>query len=421
MRDDEPILPPGGSSWQDRPAHRRWLEGEADALFSFFQGPLIDPAGGFFGLNREGQPIRDQGRVRQIHNTARMVHCFAIGHLLGRPGCEAIIDHGVRFLRDGHRDPQHGGYVWSVGDAGPHDDTKQAYGHAFVLLAAASAKVVGHPLADALLKDVLEVIETRFWDEGHGALREEFARDWSPLGSYRGQNSNMHLTEALMAAFEATGERIHLDRAERIAGLIIGRHAAERAYRVAEHFTADWNLDPDYRGSEVFRPSGTTPGHSLEWTRLLLQLWTLGDKRHAWMPEAAERLFSQAVGLGWDDTHGGLFYTLDWDGRPAQRRKLWWPVAEGIGAAAFLCAHRPSDASESWYRRFWGHAARHVIDRPFGGWHPELTEDLRIGDTLFTGKPDLYHALQACLIPLFPKNGSLTRVIPAADAAFPGS
>ncbi len=61
MRDDEPILPPSGSSWQDRPAHRRWLEGEADALFSFFQGPLIDPAGGFFGLNREGQPIRDAG------------------------------------------------------------------------------------------------------------------------------------------------------------------------------------------------------------------------------------------------------------------------------------------------------------------------------------------------------------------------
>lgn len=31
--------------------------------------------------------------------------------------------------------------------------------------------------------------------------------------------------------------------------------------------------------------------------------------------------------------------------------------------------------------------------------------------TLFPGKGDIYHALQACLIPLFPATGSLTKVI----------
>ena len=40
--------------------------------------------------------------------------------------------------------------------------------------------------------------------------------------------------------------------------------------------------------------------------------------------------------------------------------------------------------------------------------------DLEPGTTLFTGKPDLYHALQACLIPLFPATGSLTKVLPEA-------
>ena len=29
----------------------------------------------------------------------------------------------------------------------------------------------------------------------------------------------------------------------------------------------------------------------------------------------------------------------------------------------------------------------------------------------FTGKPDIYHALQACLIPLYPTDGSLTRAL----------
>ena len=93
-------------------------------------------------------PSRLTNPVRQIHNTTRMVHCFAIGTLLGRPGCDAIVDHGMTYLWNAHRDAQNGGYVWSLDNNGPKDDTKQAYGHAFVLLAASSAKVVGHPLAD---------------------------------------------------------------------------------------------------------------------------------------------------------------------------------------------------------------------------------------------------------------------------------
>jgi mannose/cellobiose epimerase-like protein (N-acyl-D-glucosamine 2-epimerase family) len=384
-------------------------------LFDFFQNRIINPGGGFFDLDRTGHANDDSNPVRQIHNTTRMVHCFAIGSLLGRPGCDEIVDHGMLYLWNAHRDAKHGGFVWSVDNDGPKDDTKQAYGHAFVLLAASSAKVVGHPLADQLLADITQVIEERFWEEQHGAVAEEFNREWSPISSYRGQNSNMHLTEALMAAFEATGEMTYLEKAERIADLIIGRHASALDYRVAEHFTKDWSLDRDYRGYDVFRPFGTTPGHWLEWARLLLQLWVLGGKRHDWMPSASESLFRQSIRLGWDQEKGGFFYTLDWENIPVLRQKLWWPCAEAIGAASFLSEHRPSDFHESWYRHLWGFIDRHVIDHEHGGWHPELSEDLKPATTLFTGKPDLYHALQACLIPLFPATGSLTRVIPQAQ------
>ena len=44
-------------------------------------------------------------------------------------------------------------------------------------------------------------------------------------------------------------------------------------------------------------------------------------------------------------------------------------------------------------------------------WLPELTEDLHPAENLFIGKPDIYHAFQACLIPLFPAEGSLTAMI----------
>ena len=54
--------------------------------------------------------------------------------------------------------------------------------------------------AAAMIDDVTEVLRARFWEEEPGAIREGFDADWSETEAYRGQNCNMHLTEALMAA-----------------------------------------------------------------------------------------------------------------------------------------------------------------------------------------------------------------------------
>jgi mannose/cellobiose epimerase-like protein (N-acyl-D-glucosamine 2-epimerase family) len=402
------------TTWRTSTYHRHWLLRQADRLFDFFQYTSVNPKGGFFDLYDDGRPI---SALRQLHATTRMVHCFAIGHLLGRPGADALVDHGMDCIWNGHRDTRHGGYIWSFDDDGARDDSKQAYGHAFVLLAASSAKCIGHPLADKMLADVTEVLEQRFWEASPGVTSEEYARDWSKISDYRGQNSNMHLTEALMAAFEATGDSEYLCKAESIASFIIGKHAAALDYRVAEHFDASWNLFNDYRGSEIFRPAGSTPGHWLEWARLLLQLHELGGRKLAWLQQAAENLFRNSIALGWDHNKGGFFYTLEWDNTPRLRQKLWWPVTEGIGAAAWLAAHSSDPFFEVWYRRIWGFAANHLIDHAKGGWHAELDQNLKPTRGFFMGKPDIYHALQACLIPLYPAEGSLTNMISGGSSA----
>ena len=310
-----------------------------------------------------------------MHATTRLVHCFAIAHLLGRPGAADFVDHGMRALLTRHRDARWGGYFWSFDPDGPRERDKLAYGHAFVLLAASSAKCAGHPDADRLLADISEVLETRFWEPGPGASAEEFREDWTPFSAYRGQNSNMHMTEALMAAFEATGERSYLDKAERIADLILRRNAAAADWRVPEHYHADWSPDLGYRGSDVFRPYGYTPGHALEWARLALQLWALGGRKLEWLPDAARRLFAQALAQGWD-ARGGLYYTVEYDGAPRVRDRLWWPMCEGVGAAHFLAALDGDAFHEDWYRRLWDFIARRQIDRREGGWHPQLDNSL---------------------------------------------
>ena len=334
---------------------------------------------------------------------------------MGRTGVDDIVDHGMRFLWDRHRDKKNGGYFGGMDDSTTTNPIKLAYGHAFVMLAAASAKIVGHPDADRLMVDVTDVLLERFWEPKHGVTSEEYAADWQAISDYRGQNSNMHLTEALMAAYEATDDQIYLDMAESIAGLIINRHARQQGWRVAEHFDANWLVDRNYAGDPIFRPPGTTPGHALEWARLLTQLWHLGAKRKNWMPEAAKQLFLNAVNSGWDATTGGFYYTLDWNDTHDRTDRFWWPCAEGIAAAAVMASYDNDPLYEIWYRRIWGFVGANIIDGKNGGWFPELNSDLQPVTGIFVGKPDLYHAFQACLIPLLPANVGITRGLSMAQ------
>lgn len=332
-----------------------------------------------------------------------MVHSFAIGHRLGLPGAANVVDHGMAFLWSTHRDQKNGGYFSAVNDTGPVVSDKPAYGHAFVLLAAASAKMAGHADADRLLADISDVLTTRFWDQNVGATQEEFSADWQPVSDYRGQNSNMHLCEATMAAYEATQDQAYLKMANSIADLIINRNAANLGWRVAEHFDSNWQVDLQYSGDPMFRPRGVTPGHALEWSRLLLQLWELGDRKFGWMKPAAEHLFRVAVATGWDSKAGGFFYTLDWDDMPDQTSKYWWPCAEGIGAAAVLGMVTGDPLYRQWYQKIWTYTDQNFIDHENGGWWPASRADRASGQRqVFTGKPDIYHALQACLIPVLP-------------------
>lgn len=376
-----------------------WLLGQAEDLITFFR-PVTGGPAGFRMLGADGKPMFGADETFGIHDTTRIVHVFSLATQMGIPGLRDGIDQGIEFLWSAFRDTQNGGYFWSVNADGPVRADKQAYGHAFVLLAASSALRVAHPRARTLLDDISQVIEERFWEEGPGAMAEEFEADWREIGPYRGQNSNMHATEALMAAFEATGQHSYLDKAVRIAGLVINRAARAEGWRVAEHFDTMWQVDRDYDGDPMFRPAGTTPGHALEWARLLIQLHDLSGHAHPWMVEAARGLFARACETGWDHERGGFLYTLDWDDKPLQPLRLWWPSAEAIGAAATLVKHDGDPVAADWYEKVWDVVAAQFIDHARGGWYPEILPDGTPGEAIFTGKPDLYHSFQACLVPL---------------------
>lgn len=393
LSDTDPAQP-----WLQDPRHRAWLRAEADQQFAFFRASL-NPQGGFHTLNHDGSPRADS--LQELHSTTRLVHSYALGQSLGVPGAAEIVDHGMRYLWSHHRDRAHGGYVWGVSGDDIADGRKLAYGHVFVLLAGASAQEIGHPDAPRLIADVREVLDRHFWEEKPGLFCDEWNRDWTPFSTYRGMNANMHGVEALLAAYEATGEALFLTRAGRILDMFTARMAAAHGWRIPEHYTADWQVDPGYSGNPMFRPAGTTPGHSFEFGRLLLHWWDLAGRPGDAAPANARRLIEQALADAWDPVRG-FAYTLDFDGRVAIPARYWWPVTEAIGAVAMLLKLDPRPSDEEWYRRMWRFADARLIDHDRGGWFPELDDDDRPAMTQFQGKPDIYHALQATLFPLTP-------------------
>lgn len=395
------IATPNGR-WAERETHRHWLAAEGLDLLKFYRASYL-PGGGFGPLDCNRELAGDKADTLI---TARMTHCYALATLQGVPGAATLADHGVTALAGLLRDDTHDG--WFVGEPAPgFDDSKQCYLHVFVALGAASAVRAGISGSHALLDDVLEVLETRFWSDGEQAYVESYARDWSGLADYRGANANMHATEMCLELADVLDDNTWRQRALAIVERLIHDIAATNDWRVIEHFDANWRILADFnadRPDDDFKPFGATPGHGCEWARLLLHLEAgLGAAAPDWLADDAVRLFDKALADGWEaDGNPGLVYTVDWDGRTCSRRRRHWTHAEAAATAAALSARTGAPRFEDWYRRLWNFIRDVYIDDERGSWLQELNGEL--GPDAETGhlKADLYHAYQATLLPRLP-------------------
>jgi mannose/cellobiose epimerase-like protein (N-acyl-D-glucosamine 2-epimerase family) len=390
-------------TWTERPNHRLWLHTERLRLLDFGRGAVPSPRGAGW-LDDEGAV--DATRPVFTWITARMAHVYALGHLLGVPGSRAVATRAMVALRTSLHDEEYGGWYASLAPDGAPDTTKSAYAHAFVVLAASTGTVAGIDGARELLDDALAVLDERFWEPAAGLSADEWDRTWTTLDPYRGVNANMHTVEALLAAGDATGEVRWHDRAATIGDHVVA-WASATDWRVPEHFDETWVPQPDLssdRPDDPFKPYGATVGHGLEWSRLLLQIdATLPGRAPETLVPAARELYDRAVRDGWSvDRAPGFVYTTDWSGAPVVHTRMHWVAAEAIGAAAAL--HRATGEARyaADYALWWDYAAEFLIDRERGSWRHELDASNVPSHDVWPGKPDLYHAFQATLLPLLP-------------------
>lgn len=385
--------------------NQKFLQDVRDGLLSFgHQFP--SPGGSSYYLGDDGTPWKDRNRETWI--TSRMTHVYSIGSMLGHEGSEALADAALKGLRGELHDDQNGGWYAGLTKDNEIVPTKQCYAHAFVILAASSGVLACREGAAELLKDALALYDLRFWNEEEGLSCDTWNTEFTELDSYRGLNANMHTVEAFLAAADVTGDEKYRVRAGRIIDRVLV-WAKDNNWRIPEHFSSDWVPDLECnkdRPDDQFKPYGATPGHGIEWARLITQ-WALStykeDKAGA-APyiEAAENLYNRAVADAWNaDGEPGICYTTDWNGKPVVHDRMHWTLAEAINTSSVLFHVTDNEKYAADYAEFMKYLDEKVLDHVNGSWFHQLDRENNLLETVWPGKSDIYHALQATLIPYY--------------------
>lgn len=274
--------------------------------------------GGFIErLRPDGSP--DFAADKRSMVQARQIYVYSHAAMLGFGGKNVeTADRGFDFLlRYASPDGMKRGVVHALGRAGDvRDALRDTYDQAFCLMAFSwYYRASGNPAALRAIEEISAAIELLRHPSGLGYV--EAASERLP----RRQNPHMHLFEAFLAAYEATGQQQFLDRAAEVLVLLRGRFICDGTLR--EYFADDLSVAVHPYGAIV------EPGHHHEWVWLLAQHERLAktDSR-----ELRELLHTKARRTHEADT--GLAVNEIWaDGSTRDAAKRLWPQTEALKAA----------------------------------------------------------------------------------------
>ncbi|WP_444147816.1 AGE family epimerase/isomerase [Blautia stercoris] len=364
------------------------------------------PDGSSYYLGDDGTPWKDRNRETWI--TSRMLHVYSIGTMLGDKGSKTLAESALKGLKGALKDTEHGGWYSGLRADGEILPNKQCYAHAFVILSASSAMLAKIDGAEELLKEALELFDLRFWDEKEKLCVDTWNTEFTVLDDYRGLNANMHTVEAFLAVADVLSDEKYRQRAGGIIEHVI-KWFSENSFRIPEHFTKDWKEDLECnkeQPADQFKPYGATPGHGIEWARLISQ-WALSTYRTESSSiltgkyvEAAKALYNRAIKDAWNvDGAEGLVYTTDWEGNPVIHDRMHWTLAEAINTSSVLWQITNNRRYAEDYSKFMKYLDEKVLDHENGSWFHQLNEKNEVIGTVWPGKSDLYHAFQATWIP----------------------
>ncbi len=297
---------------------RRWVVTHALPLWG---GAGFDSARGSFieRLTFEGAPLTSAPRRAMVQ--ARQIYVFSHAALLGwQPqGRTIALEAAHRLISGYHGVDGAPGWIFSIHpDGAVCDARRDFYAHSFALFGLAWAyRLEPEPRFLSAALATLRVLDQHFASRTggyHSALPADAGR--------REQNPHMHLFEAMLAWFEATGRELFLARAGELHEMMAGRFFQRETGILAEYFDGSWSPRAGIPGRIC------EPGHHFEWSWLLRRYAALAGRED---PPIAKALKDFGDRHGFDSEGFVVDELLD-DGRVHKASRRCWPHTESIKA-----------------------------------------------------------------------------------------
>ena len=312
--------------------------------------------GGFIErLSGEGTPQTEL--PRRVRVQARQIYAYAKSAQMGwYPQGREVALRGLDYLltkarsRDGR--PGYGHLL--APDGALLDPLRDAYDHAFVLLALATTFAL---TKDAQIRTEIDAA-LQFIDSAlrspHGGFHEAV-----PPTLPRRQNPQMHLFEAMLALYEATGEPQFQNRAGEFYSLFLASLFDQRTQMLGEYFEEDWSR---------INPVVVEPGHHAEWTWLLRCF-----ERNTGCPTGEHRMVLLMTARRFrDEATGCLIDEVDGSGRITKSTRRLWPQTE-IAKAFLAQAETSVPGAETEARAALVRLYTYYLDHPVaGGWYDQF-------------------------------------------------
>jgi mannose/cellobiose epimerase-like protein (N-acyl-D-glucosamine 2-epimerase family) len=338
-----------------------------------------DPAtGGFIDrLHQDGRA--DRLAPRRVFVQARQIYCFAKAAEIGwYPQGREIALQGLEHLLTKAKSPDgRPGFVHTLAhDGSVLDPRRDTYDHAFVLLALSSVYALGR---DAQVRSEIDAL-CSYLDSQLRSPHGGFLEGW-PASMPRRQNPQMHLFEAMIAAFDATHDTVFQNRAGDFFALFLANLYDKQKKVLGEYFEDDWSR---------IEPVSVEPGHQAEWVWLLK-----GFERITGCPTGRFRAELLASALRYrDEATGCLVDEGTAAGEIKRHSRRLWPQTE-IAKAWIAQAEAGEAGAADEARAALSRLQRHYLRHPVaGGWYDQFDRE---GNSLIATIPasSFYHVLCA--------------------------
>lgn len=344
-----------------------------EGIMPFWRDYMTDEEnGGFYGkVNADLTP--DKEYPKAIVLNCRMLWAYTMAYKnLGEEKYKDLAKRAFDYISQYFWDETFGGVYWMLNAGGiPLEIEKRTYGQAFIIYSmAAYYQVFGDERAVKYAKQTFDLVNEHVKFK-NGGYADSVGRDWrfdnwllpwmmNRDGAYKLLNSHLHMFEATMALFEATGDLSVKKVLKEFLEFLLNDCVDTNLM----HLKAGMDINGNRIDGEV------NYGHDAECCYLMT-----GSARLIGEQDLIDRADKMALSImdkvlaeGIDLKNGGLYSDADYRTGHVNRVKIWWTQAEGI-TSFFNCYQLTHD--EKYLDaaiNIWNYTEKNIVNQQVGEW-----------------------------------------------------